>query len=103
MKSDGNKPGRGVSPVPGQPSRSYGVGIDRPPREPGSFSVALLSSACSKEAIMAFTKTSVALTSPRLVTPPPFPEIGDMRDGKVWDGKDWVTEDEWKTQRLKEG
>ena len=52
---------------------------------------------------MAFTKTSVALTSPRLVTPPPFPEIGDMRYGEVWDGKDWVTEDEWKAQRLKEG
>ena len=52
---------------------------------------------------MAFTKTSVALTPPELVTPPPSPEIGDMREGKVWDGKDWVTEDEWKAQRLKEG
>jgi hypothetical protein len=52
---------------------------------------------------MAFTKTSVALTTPELVTPPPSPEIGDMRDDRVWDGKDWVTQDEWKAQRLKEG
>jgi len=26
-----------------------------------------------------------------------------MKDGKVWDGEKWVTEDEWKAQRMKEG
>lgn len=48
---------------------------------------------------MAFRKTSVALTTPVPVTPPPSPEVGDMRDGKVWDGEKWVTEDEWKAHQ----
>ena len=52
---------------------------------------------------MAFSKTSIGLTRPKTVTPPPLsPEVGDMRDGKVWDGEKWVTEDEWKAQRMKE-
>lgn len=46
---------------------------------------------------MAFRKTSVALTRPTPVTPPPSPEIGDMQvevEGglevwKVWNGEAW--------------
>jgi len=51
---------------------------------------------------MAFRKTSVALTSPRLVTPPDSPEIGDMKNGDVWDGTVWVSEAEWLSRLPKE-
>lgn len=53
---------------------------------------------------MAFMKRSVGVTRPTPVEPNSMlsPEIGDMKDGKVWDGEKWVTEEEWKAQRVKE-
>jgi len=53
---------------------------------------------------MAFMKRSVGVTQPVPVVPNSLlpPEIGDMKDGKVWDGEKWVTEKEWESQRMKE-
>lgn len=58
----------------------------------------------NKEKIMAFMKRSVGVTRPTPVEPNSMlsPEIGDTKDGKVWDGEKWVTEEEWKAQRVKE-
>ena len=52
---------------------------------------------------MAFVKTSVAVRPPTPVDLTGPPEVGDMRDGKVWDGKKWVPEDEWVVHNPKEG
>jgi hypothetical protein len=42
---------------------------------------------------MAFSKTSVSVTTPQPVDVPV--QRGDMREGKVWDGLKWITEAEW--------
>jgi hypothetical protein len=52
---------------------------------------------------MAFVKTSVALRPPKPVDLTAPPEVGDIRDGKVWDGKKWVPETEWVPPASKEG
>ena len=52
---------------------------------------------------MAFMKTSVAVNPPKPVDLAPPPEIGDIRDGKVWDGEKWVAENEWAARHSKEG
>lgn len=61
---------------------------------------------------MAFMKRSLGVTQPVSVDPRSLlsPEVGDMRveveEGlevwKVWAGERWVTEEEWKAQRMKE-
>lgn len=52
---------------------------------------------------MAFVKTSVAVKPPTPVKLHPPPEVGDIRDGKVWDGEKWVPESEWVSRTSKEG
>lgn len=52
---------------------------------------------------MAFIKKSVSVTRARPVKIDLPPEIGDVRDGRVWDGKEWVSEEVWKDRiRAKE-
>ena len=51
-----------------------------------------------QENIMAFSKTGVSVTPPKPVNVEVTLRPGDVRDGKVWDGEQWVTEDEWKTK-----
>jgi len=54
---------------------------------------------------MAFTKTSVGITTPVSVDEPfartgeQDPRIGDERDGMVWNGNEWVTQAEWEAER----
>jgi hypothetical protein len=48
---------------------------------------------------MAFSKTGISVTPPRPVNHTLQP--GDMREGKVWDGEKWVSEDEWKARLRK--
>jgi len=43
---------------------------------------------------MAFSKTGVSVSAARTVKIP-SPSIGETRDGLVWTGKEWVTEEEW--------
>ncbi len=45
---------------------------------------------------MAFSKTGVSVTPPKPVNVESTLRPGDVRDGQVWDGAQWVTEDEWK-------
>ena len=52
---------------------------------------------------MAFVKTSVAVSAPTPVKVAPPPEVGDIREGKVWDGEKWVPEKEWVARKSKEG
>jgi hypothetical protein len=47
---------------------------------------------------MAFTKTSIAFRPPKRVEAAPPPEVGEERDGKVWDGDGWVTKAEWEAR-----
>lgn len=47
---------------------------------------------------MAFSKTGVSVTPPKPVNVEATLRPGDVREGKVWDGERWVTEDEWKTK-----
>ena len=49
---------------------------------------------------MAFRKTSVGVTPPKPVDLPP-PTVGDVKDGKVWDGEKWIPESEWKETQSK--
>jgi|DEB0MinimDraft_4_1074332.scaffolds.fasta_scaffold05560_2 hypothetical protein len=53
---------------------------------------------------MAFMKRSLGVTQPISLEPQSLlsPEVGDMKDGKIWDGEKWVTEKEWESQRVKE-
>ena len=51
-----------------------------------------------QENTMAFSKTGVSVTPPKPVNVEATLRPGDVRDGKVWDGERWVTEDEWKTK-----
>lgn len=44
---------------------------------------------------MAFTKTSIGLTTPKVTSSEPFPRIGEAKDGNVWNGEKWVTQEEW--------
>ena len=48
---------------------------------------------------MAFMKTSIAFQKPRIATPEPDLEVGEHRDGKVWDGEKWIPEKEWSTKQ----
>jgi hypothetical protein len=51
---------------------------------------------------MAFSKTGVSVTVPRAV---PIsrtePEIGEEKDGQVWDGLRWVPKPEWESRQTK--
>lgn len=49
---------------------------------------------------MAFTKTSVGVTAPQPVEPD-LPRIGEEKDGKVWDGEQWVLKAEWEALQAK--
>ena len=48
---------------------------------------------------MAFSKRGVAVTPPQHITIPPKEaevlQAGDERDGKIWDGTQWVEKAEW--------
>jgi len=49
---------------------------------------------------MAFVKTSVAYSAPNLFprnTPsiPGHPEVGEEKEGRIWDGEKWVPKVEW--------
>jgi hypothetical protein len=45
---------------------------------------------------MAFTKTGISISKPRAIENPGLLlQPGDEREGKVWDGKRWVAEEEW--------
>ena len=52
-----------------------------------------------KEDQMAFSKRGVAVTPPQHITIPPKEaevlQAGDERDGKIWDGTQWVEKAEW--------
>ena len=50
---------------------------------------------------MAFRKTSVAVETPIQVTPPPV--VGEVREGRVWDGQKWIPEKEWKDRETDQG
>ena len=50
---------------------------------------------------MAFRKTSVAVQPPTTVVLPPV--VGEARDGKVWDGEEWIPEKEWKAREVGRG
>jgi hypothetical protein len=53
---------------------------------------------------MAFAKTGISISSPRTVkNPDQLLQPGDKRDGKVWDGKKWVSEEEWLASQKKNG
>ena len=52
---------------------------------------------------MAFSKTGISVTTPRPVAQNTLLQPGDMRDGKVWDGEKWVSENEWKDRASKKG
>lgn len=43
---------------------------------------------------MAFTKTGIAVNKPQILEGS-IPKPGTKMDGKVWDGENWVTEEEW--------
>tara|TARA_B100001094_G_scaffold328657_2_gene389549 strand:- start:3386 stop:3586 length:201 start_codon:yes stop_codon:yes gene_type:complete len=45
---------------------------------------------------MAFSKTGVSVTPPKPVKVEAISRPGDVRDGMVWDGEQWVSEAEWK-------
>jgi len=53
---------------------------------------------------MAFTKTSIAYSAPKRVdnyethTSVSY-EIGEKKDGKVWDGEKWVTQADWENSQ----
>ncbi len=49
---------------------------------------------------MAFLKTSVAYSAPTLVSGsstsiPGHPEVGEEREGRIWDGEKWISKVEW--------
>jgi hypothetical protein len=48
---------------------------------------------------MAFTKTGIGFAPIKTVDM--MPEIGEERDGQVWDGEKWVSKTEWETKRMK--
>jgi hypothetical protein len=50
---------------------------------------------------MAFTKTSIAFSPPRRIESIKPPKIGDEREGKVWDGEDWVDKAEWESRQTR--
>lgn len=51
---------------------------------------------------MAFAKTGISISSPRPIKNPEQLVLpGDKRGGKVWDGKQWVTEEEWVASQQK--
>lgn len=50
---------------------------------------------------MAFSKTGISVTVPRPVNQNTLLQPGDIRDGKVWDGEKWVSEQEWKARQSK--
>jgi hypothetical protein len=43
---------------------------------------------------MAFKKTSISVTPPKQVDLP-LPQIGEEKDGLVWDGEQWIPKAEW--------
>jgi len=49
---------------------------------------------------MAFTKTGIAVTPPqRVEIPRPLtPEVGEERDGEVWDGEKWIPKTQWEAR-----
>ena len=48
---------------------------------------------------MAFMKTSIAFQKPRIATPKADLSAGDRKDGKVWDGEKWISEEEWESKQ----
>jgi len=46
---------------------------------------------------MAMTKTGIAFRRPVQVYLPPTksPEVGEERNGRVWDGERWVSPEDW--------
>lgn len=42
---------------------------------------------------MAFVKTGISHS------PPTIFKVGDERDGKIWNGKEWVEKEEWEKQQ----
>ena len=47
---------------------------------------------------MPFFKTSVAVTRAQKTTPPGT-RVGEEREGKVWDGNEWVSKEHWEATR----
>lgn len=45
---------------------------------------------------MAFMKTGIGVTKPTTVH---VPKIGDKKDNLIWNGKDWVTEEQYKNYK----
>ena len=51
---------------------------------------------------MAFMKTSIAFSPPRTVeSAKKPPEVGEERDGEVWDGEAWVKKAEWEASKAR--
>jgi hypothetical protein len=49
---------------------------------------------------MAFTKTSIGITSPTPVESP-VPRRGDEKEGQVWDGEKWISKSDWEAANAK--
>lgn len=52
---------------------------------------------------MAFAKTGVSITPPQIIAIEEklTPEVGEERDGKIWDGVKWVSKAEWEARESK--
>lgn len=53
---------------------------------------------------MAFAKTGISITPPQVIAieeKMALPEVGEERDGKVWDGSKWVSKAEWEARQDK--
>ena len=53
---------------------------------------------------MAFMKTGIAVTPTVVIDPKAKgPEVGEEKDGLVWDGLSWVPREEWARRDQKKG
>lgn len=48
---------------------------------------------------MAFSKTGIGISPSKVCDL--TPEIGEERDGQIWDGEKWVSKAEWEAKQAK--